>query len=604
MVERLDAFIMDNTRKGLLIYIFKGEVRMKQRFKKLFMCLALVLSFSLTLVACNGGEEAAQTTQTESEDTQTSENEEQKSEDTEAEEVAKQEEKGTEETDTEETTEESKTAESDDAEPVKGGSYIVATTGEPTDYNPDAMVSSGNYRISQNIFNRLVKINGHDEVVPDIAESWEFNGDGSVVTFKLHEAKWHDGEEFTAEDVKWTFDNILEQEGFAANSLDSIKEINVVNDRTVEFVLDGPNAGILGAMAWQGTFIMPKHLYEGSDWLENEANQNPVGTGPFKFVEQVAGDRVVIERNDDYFGNVPYLDEVIFKVMPDSASAYQAWLAGEIDDGPSVPQEEREQFENNPEYNKILHDWPNKSYFCFNMKDGIFADPLLRQAVLYGIDLDDIFERGYKSVGEQQKYFIPWQYDWAINEDVTSPNRDVEKARALIEEAGYEADEDGIYFDVTIDTFPGWDSMMPIFQKQFEEFGIRLNHNSMDDPTYDQKVLVDQDFDLTVLGGYIGPDISALGTRLGTDGFMNYGLYSSEEMDALLKEGEETIDLEKRAEVYKKIQDLQEKDLPLVYFRDMFAEEYVKSYIHNHPSYDDMRDICSEHEYTNIWLEN
>ncbi|MFO3665315.1 ABC transporter substrate-binding protein [Anaerococcus sp. ENR0831] len=567
---------------------------MERISKKLFMNLALILALSLPLVGCNADENT---------DAQTPTTAEEQADEA----VEKVEEKKTEEnkdSSQEEDDKEAKEEKESDGEAVKGGSYVVAMTAEPTSYNPDALDSSGNYRVSQNIFNRLVKINGNDEVVPDIAESWEFSEDGTVLTFKLHEAKWHDGTDFTAEDVKWTFDNIKEQEGFAANSLKSIKEINVVDDRTVDFVLDGPNAGILGAIAWQGTFIMPKHIYEGSDWLENEANQNPVGTGPFKFVEQVEGDRVVIERNDDYFGNVPYLDEVVFKVMPDGASAYQAWLAGEIDDGPSVPQEEKDEFENNPKYNKVLLDWPNKSYFCFNMKDGIFKDPLLRQAVLYGIDLDDIFERGYKSVGEQQKYFIPWQYDWAINEDVTSPERDVEKARELIEEAGYQADEDGIYFDVTIDTFPGWDEIMPIFQKQFEEFGIKLNHNSLDDPSYDKKVLEDQDFDLTVLGGYIGPDISALSTRLGTDGFMNYGLYSSEEMDALLKEGEETVDHDERAEVYKKVQELQEKDLPLVYFRDMFAEEYVKSYIHNHPSYEDMRETCSEHEYTNIWLED
>lgn len=581
---------------------------MKKSIKNLLMSIALILSFSLSLGACNSNNEAPKSTEEQSEVDTKDEAKEDKEEGEAKEESDAKEESKEEESDEnkEDSKEEEKTEdekETTDAEPVKGGSYVVAIGGEPENYNPDALVSSGNYRISQNIFNRLVKINGNDEVVPDIAESYEFSEDGKTLTFKLHEAKWHDGEDFTAEDVKWTFDNIKEQEGFASGSLDAIKEINVVDDRTVEFILDAPNAGILGALAWQGTFIMPKHLYEGGDWLENDANQNPVGTGPFKFVEEVAGDRVVIERNDDYFGNVPYLDEVVFKVMPDSASSYQAWLAGEIDDGPSVPQEEKEQFENNPEYRKVLLDWPNKSYFCFNMKDGIFKDEKLRQAVLYGIDLDDIFERGYKSVGEQQKYYIPWQYDWAINEEVTSPKRDVEKARKLIEEAGYEADENGIYFDVTIDTFPGWDEIMPVFQKQFEEFGIKLNHNSMDDPTYDKKVLEDQDFDLTVLGGYIGPDISALETRLGTDGFMNYGLYSSEEMDALLKEGVETVDQEKRAEVYKKIQELQQKDLPLVYFRDMFAEEFVKSYIHNHPSYEEMRETCSEHEYTNIWLE-
>ena len=550
---------------------------MKNKLKKLMSILALMLTFTLALAGCQ------QNDQTETEQSEVSEKVEES-------EISK------------ETNEESEESEEVTDGPVDGGTYVVATTGEPEDYNPNALNAGGNYRVSQNIFNRLVKINGHDEVVPDIAESWEFSDDGKILTFHLHEAKWHDGEDFTAEDVKWTFDNILEQEGFAASSLEDIEEINVIDDRTVEFVLAGPNAGILGAIAWQGTFIMPEHLYKEGDWLENDVNENPVGTGPFKFVEHVAGDRVVIERNEDYFGDVPHLDEVIFKVMPDSATAYQAWLAGEVDDGPSVPQEDKDKMEGNDEYRKVLLDWPNKSYFCFNMQEGKFSDPLVRQAVMYGLDLDEIFERAYKSVGNQQEYFIPWQYDWAINEDIKSPERDLDKAKELLEQAGYEADENGIYFETTIDTFPGWDERMPIFQKQFEEFGIKLNHNSLDDPTYDQKVLVDQDFELTVLGGYIGPDISALGTRLGTDGFMNYGLYSSEKMDELLEQGVREVDQAKRAEVYKQIQELQWEELPLVYFRDMYAEEFVKSYIQNHPSYEEVRDVCSEHEYSQIWL--
>lgn len=561
---------------------------MKKRFSKLTAMLVLVLAFSLGLVGCGGDEES---TATETEATEAAEVE------TEASQQESEEE-------SEEETDEAEESEETSGGPVQGGNFVVAITNEPSDYNPNASNASGNYRIAQNIFNRLVKINGNDEVVADLAKEWEFLDDGSTLRFYLNEATWHDGEACTAEDVKWTFDTILAEEGFASSSLKDIVEINVEDDYTVDFVLEGPNAGILGAIAWQGTFIMPEHIYAGTDWLENEANQNPVGTGPFKFVEHVPGDQVVTERNDDYFGQVPYLDKVTYTVMPDGTTAYQAWLAGEIDEGGSVPQEDMEELANDPDYQAIMMDWPNKSYFCFNMQEGRFTDPLLREAVLYGIDLDEIFERIYKGIGEQQEYFIPWQYDWAINEESTSPERDVEKARALIEEAGYEADEDGIYFETTIDTFPGWDEAVPVFQEQFEEFGIKLNHNSMDDPTYDQKVLVDQDFELTCLGGYVGPDISAIGNRLGTGGFMNYGLYSSEEMDALLEEGVRTVDPDERAEVYKEVQELQREDLPLVYFRDMYAIDIIKSYVNGHPASDEAKEVTSEHEYTYVWLEN
>lgn len=503
---------------------------------------------------------------------------------------------------TEETKEETEEAK-DDEKAGEGGVFVRALTKEPQGYNPNAAPDNAAYQIHQNISNKLLKINGNDQVVPDIAESWEFSEDGKVLTFKLHEAKWHDGEDFTADDVKWTFDTILAEEGFASASLEDITEVNVIDDRTVEFVLEQPNAGILGSIAWQGTYIMPEHIYAGTDWLTNEANQNPIGTGPFKFVEHKPGESITLTRNDDFFGDVAKLDEVKYVIMPDGATAYQAWLNGEIDDGGSIPEEEKDGLRDNPDYIEIEKSWPNKSYFCFNVKEGKFADPLVREAVLYGIDLDDIFNRAYKGVGKNQEYFIPWQYDWALNEDVKSPERDIEKAKSLLEQAGYEADADGYYFETTLDTFPGWDETFPIFQSQFKEFGIKLNHNSMDDATYDKKVLEDQDFELTCLGGYIGPDISSISNRIGTDGFMNYGLYSSEEMDALLEEGLRTTDEAERAVPYQKIQELLRKDLPVVYFRDMFATDFLKSYVKDHPSTEGVRDKCSESEYTYLWLD-
>ena len=127
----------------------------------------------------------------------------------------------------------------------------------------------------------------------------------------------------------------------------------------------------------------------------------------------------------------------------------------------------------------------------------------------------------------------------------------------------------------------------------------------MDDGTYDEKVLEKQDFELTGLSGYIGPDITAIETRFGTDKPMNYGLYSSEKMDELLEKGRKEVDPEKRAEIYKEIQSLLREDIPVVFFWNMGGKMVTKSYVKGHPMADEeSRKINGEIEFTNIWLDN
>ena len=492
-------------------------------------------------------------------------------------------------------------------EPVEGGTFVVGIGGEPETYNPNAAPNDGAKIVIENVMNKLLKINGFSQVVPDLAESYEFSEDGLSLTFKLFEdVKWHDGESFTAEDVKWTFDQIKNEEGFASASLETIEEVNVVDDNTVEFKLSEPNAGILSAIAWHGTQIMPKHIYDGTDWLENEANQHPIGTGPFKFVEHVPGETITLEANEDYFKEGPYLDEVIIKIIPDSEVAYLAFTNGEIDENRlGTPSTELEKLSKDDDYQITDIAWPNMASLVFNTKEGKFTDPLLREAVMYGIDKEEIFVKNYKEQGSIAEYFIPYQYDWALNEDAKMPERDVEKARQLIEEAGYEADEDGFYFETSMDTYPGWDGTVPIIASNLEEIGIKLTHNSMDDGTYDEKVLEKQDFELTGLSGYIGPDITAIETRFGTDKPMNYGLYSSEKMDELLEKGRKEVDPEKRAEIYKEIQSLLREDIPVVFFWNMGGKMVTKSYVKGHPMADEeSRKINGEIEFTNIWLDN
>lgn len=486
----------------------------------------------------------------------------------------------------------------------EGGTFVVATEKEPEQYNPSFANPDEGYMIVQNVMNKLVKMNGNFDIVPDLAESWEYSEDGLVLTFHLHKnVKWHDGEDFSSADVKFTFEKAKEVEGYASKLIEQFKEINCPDENTVEIVLAEPDATVLGRIGYMGTYIMPKHLYEEGNVLENPVNQAPIGTGPFKFVEQVPGETITLEKNEEFFGEGPYLDKIIFKIMPDKMAAYQAWLAGEIDDDRlGFPVEEHDKLKEMDGVTSFLMDFPNMAGVVFNMENGPFADAKVREAVLYGIDAPDLVNRVFKNEGSVAEYFIPYQYAWALNDEAVHPARDVEKAIALLEDAGYEKDENGFFFTATIVTYPGWDEFVPVLRAQLNEIGIELEHDSLDDPTYDARVLEDFDFDVTLLGGFIGPDVSAINNKYLTDGVMNYGRYSNDKVDELLKAASQETNQEKRAELYKEVQSIVREDLPIVYFRNFAYTNFLKDYIKGHPS-NEAKETSSEYELTHVWLD-
>lgn len=489
-------------------------------------------------------------------------------------------------------------------EPKVGGTFVVSITKAPETFNPNAKVNDLAKPVLHNVFNQLVKINGNDQVVPDIAKSWDFTEDGKTVTFHLQEnVKWHDGVEFTSSDVKWTFDEIIAKEGMAAETLSSVESIECPDKNTVVFKLKDADVSIISALAWNGTFIMPEHIYKDTDWLTNEANNKPIGTGPFKFVEYKNNQTITLERNDDFWGEKAKLDKVVFTVNEDDNTAYQSWLNGEIDDlDNSVPTTEIEKLQKDSNYNVYTKMWPNRSYVCFNVNEGPFANLKVRQALNMGIDRDEIFTKGFKGVGLKAEYFISPLYDWALDTTVKAPARDVEKAKALLDEAGFKANENGIRFETTIDTFGGYDEPLKVIQSNLKELGIELKVNTMDDPAYDEKVWFGHNFDLTILGGYQGPDISAMEQRFVTDGGINLGEYSNPKLDELFKQGRLTGDTAERAKIYKEIQKILSEDIPCLFLAEKGALIPTKAYVNGHPRSPEFVEKCTGYEYTYIWL--
>ena len=210
------------------------------------------------------------------------------------------------------------------AEPKRGGTLVIAIDSDPATVNPDVTTSVSDVSVGSLIYDSLMRVDENFEPVPSLASAWTVSPDKLTYTFKLVEAKWHDGKPFTSRDVKFTFENISAKYGskFLAAAA-QIKEIRTPDDRTVEIEMKRPFGPFLfSTTGYTNAAIMPEHLYAGTDALKNPATlSRPVGTGPFMMKDWVRGQTITLERNPNYWHRGrPYLDQVVFRLIPDTAA--------------------------------------------------------------------------------------------------------------------------------------------------------------------------------------------------------------------------------------------------------------------------------------------
>jgi len=484
---------------------------------------------------------------------------------------------------------------------------VIGLSSDPMSFNPNASADDDGYNIFQNIYNRLYKVNNNQEVVPDLAYEHEVSEDGLELTFHLHEGvKWHDGEDFTAEDVQFTFETIIEEKGQASGSLTSVDEITAPDDNTVVFHLNKPDSSLLGNIAWYGTFIMPKHIYEGTDWTDNPANQDPVGTGPFTFVEHEKGVNVTIQKNEDYFGDVPKIDRVIYSIIPDANTAIQALSNGELDIlGITAPFSEMSKLKENDQYDYGELIWPARFQIALNQEDENFSKLEVRQAVTYGIDKEKVVSTALKGNGQVSKTGMVPAYENVLNTDDVFPDRDVEKGRQLLEDAGYEADGDGVYFSTTLDVMSGepYEDIAAVIKESLGEIGIDVSINIMEIAAWTDKVWTNKNYEFSLLGGYQGPGPAGLHGRFSSDGSMNIYNYSNEELDQNLIDAFAQVSEEDSAPYYKEAQRIIVEDIPMVPLSEWMMVDPYQDYISGHPMSDEVIDKTGFSELTYITID-
>ncbi|OGC23836.1 hypothetical protein A3J90_00885 [candidate division WOR-1 bacterium RIFOXYC2_FULL_37_10] len=460
------------------------------------------------------------------------------------------------------------------------GKLVFSLGGEVSVLNPILSTDSSSSAVEGVIFSGLTKINESLEVVPDMAKSWTVSSDGKIWTFYLRrDIKWHDGVHFTAEDVKFTFDSILNPK---VNSIRRSSYIidgkpikfNVINKYTIQAILPKPFAPFLVST---GIGIIPKHLYEKGDINTSSYNRKPIGTGPFRFSKWKTGDYIEVVRNKDYYGGSPLLSSIIYRIIPDENATLIALESGQIDTA-GIPPKDFARMKKVKGINLFEYDTLLYTYLGLNNDNPLFSDKRVRQALAYAVDKDQIISLVLKKLGSKA-YSPSHPVSWAYSDDVSKFSYDTKKANDILKKAGWYFSKDGLRykdrkrFEFTCLVNQGnkeREKAAIILQQQFKKVGVKMNIRVMEwaallkilnSPTAPKK------FDAIIMGWSLGLDpdgYSIWHSSMYPQGF-NFIKYNNPEVDRLLEQGRTTIDKTSRKKIYAKLYKIISADQPYIF---------------------------------------
>ncbi len=458
------------------------------------------------------------------------------------------------------------------AQPKWGGTLVVGVYTDPKFLNSNYDFDGQAYYQNMNLFSKLVNADYRTgKIHPDLATKWEISADGLTYTFHLREGvKWHDGKPFTSADVKWTYDDLI-KEGMKAQAfriITSLESVAAPDAKTVVFTLKETDALFLvGLAGYYGANVLPRHLYEGTEVRKNPYNLKPIGTGPFKLVELVTGSHAIMEANPEYYGLGPYLDKLIFKVVPNLATMVSTLETGEVGySAPSPPFGDVARLRSLP--GMKVDEAPSQivQWTAFNLADPKYKDLRVRQAITHAIDPKAISTQVFAGLVTPSTATYISTVPWAYNANAKQPAYDPAKAEKLLDEAGFKRGADGIRFKTRyaawISSLAGGPEMGQVVKQQLGKVGIEVNLEVGEFALFNEKIIKKRDFEMTASGGPHGPDPSEFANFVGTGGTRNVMGYSNARVDELFKMGRKTLNEEERKKIYFEIQEIIAKDLP------------------------------------------
>lgn len=458
----------------------------------------------------------------------------------------------------------------------KPDSITVPVKSEPKSLNPNWQNDAGGYYPSGNIYSHLVILDwgtvAGTQAYPDLAETWDTSEDGKTFTFHLRQGvKWHDGEPLTSADVVYTYQTIIDKKYPLAQYLAGA-QLSAPDASTVVIAFDKPNVAFVPLLAqtsnWYGA-ILPKHIYEGTDWSKNPANNKPIGSGPFKFSSWQRGSSIVLEANPDYFLGAAKIKKLTFSVVTDAQVAMTGFQSGQypyltndfVSNFPQLKQMTTAGGDPVVVQTPSLYD---RSLYL-NQRNPILANAKVRQALAYGIDREGINETAFAGLWEPTYNAGISSFTEFLNPDATFPKFDQARAKQLLDEAGYPVGGNGSRFSLRLTNYPVTDSNLiaQVLVEQFKALDIEIKYEQYELSTWLNKVSTG-DFDLSTYFVRYGPDPAAYGEHFRTDSARNFMNYHNADVDTWIDQALLTTDRAERKRLYGQVQSQLVADVPYI----------------------------------------
>lgn len=470
------------------------------------------------------------------------------------------------------------------------GQLIVGFSQEPTVFNPHMPHIEVDEGVHFAIFDPLFYVDEAGLFQPALAaevptvENGGISSDGLNWRVRLREGvTWHDGQPFTAEDVKFTLELLVDPNfrSWRRAGHDQVRELTVVSPTELTFKLAEPYAPYPSILA--STFIVPRHILGAVD-DKNSApfNQAPIGTGPFKWVSRVSGDRIEMEANPDYFGDGPFLERLILRYIPDLTVLYTQFRTGDIDviGLQWITPDNYDEASQLPD--RVVNVVPSATVesFSLNMGRPQFQEAAVRQALYHALDKQSIIDALYFGLPAPTETYMP-QQSLYYNPDLPPHEYDPDRANELLDEAGWELGDDGVRakngvrLAFTNSTTAGnhiREQAQQFIQQSFREIGVEMSISNLPPAVMWGEYWLMSEFDTVIVGiNFLtgsDPDVSdyLASTSIGAQGGagQNTWQYKSADVDRLLREGGTLFVPEERRSIYHELQSVVRNDLPFL----------------------------------------
>ncbi len=474
----------------------------------------------------------------------------------------------------------------EDSVPQSGGRLVLGTIGEPSNLNPYISMDSASHDVADSIFVSPLRYDKNLNLELWAAESAELSDDGRTLTIRLKKGiLWEDGTELTADDLVYTIETVAKPETGSPYAEDfmRIKKAEALDRYTVRCTYESYYARALPSFC---SSILPKHILEGQDWRRGEFARKPVGAGPFRLAGWESGSMVTLAANDKYFMGRPKLDEVVYRVIPDSATMFMELRAKRLDMMGLSPEQYLLQTKGQlwqEEFHKYRYLSSAYTYLGFNMRHPFFKDKRVRRAISCAISREELVQGAL--LGQGVAAFGPYKPGTAYYHPELKPvKQNTEMARALLAEAGFAdtdgdgiLDKDGKPLSFIILTNQGNNERIlaaTIIQRELKAVGIAVQVRTVEWAAFINEFVNKGSFDAVILGWTITPDpdlYQVWHSSQAVPGGLNFTGFISKELDVLLEEGRRTQNEDLRRQLYYRVQELLDEEQPYCFLYVPYA---------------------------------